>query len=150
LKGKHPLRGLKIVLARRVDWSVSISKQRINSTQTCLVLSCFFRVHPLGGLFLAHAEAGLHCTVQSITPPWAGCSGLVHLNQSRGAQLNSIVPTSPPTPNATKQGGILECRSKCRWIRVGSSLPGMSSLLRVCESTCLGSPHSAVAPNVIW
>jgi len=22
--------------------------------------------------------------VQSITPPWAGCSGLVHLNQSRG------------------------------------------------------------------
>ena len=44
-----------------------------------LVLSCFFRVHPLGGLFLAHAEAGLHCTVQSITHPWAGCSGLVHL-----------------------------------------------------------------------
>jgi len=51
---------------------------------SCLVFSCFFRVHPLGGLFLAHAEAGLHCTVQSITPPWAGCSGLVHLNQSRG------------------------------------------------------------------
>ena len=47
---------------------------------SCLVLSCFFRVHPLGGLFLAHAEAGLHCTVLSITPPWAGCSGLMHLN----------------------------------------------------------------------
>ena len=44
-----------------------------------LVLSCFFRVHPLGGLFLAHAEAGLHCTVQSITPPWAGCSCLILL-----------------------------------------------------------------------
>ena len=51
---------------------------------SCLVLSCFFRVHPLGGLFLAHAEAGLHCTVQSITPPWAGCSGLMHLNHLRG------------------------------------------------------------------
>jgi len=32
------------------------------------VLSCFFRVHPLGGLFLAHAEAGLHCTVQYNLP----------------------------------------------------------------------------------
>jgi len=37
-------------------------------------------MHPLGGHFLAHAEAGLHCTVQSITPPWAGCSDLMHLN----------------------------------------------------------------------
>ena len=37
-------------------------------------------MYPLGGLFLAHAEAGLHCTVQSITPPWPGCSGLMHLN----------------------------------------------------------------------
>ena len=27
------------------------------SLRACLVLSCFFRVHPLGGLFLAHAEA---------------------------------------------------------------------------------------------
>lgn len=63
---------------------------------TCLVLSCFFRVHPLGGLFLAHAEAGLHCTVQSITPPWAGCSGLVHLNQSRGVVrlLHMYCPSS--------------------------------------------------------
>ena len=31
----------------------------------------------------------------------------------------------------TKQGGILECRSKCRWRRLGSSLPGLSSLLHV-------------------
>jgi len=47
---------------------------------SCLVLFLYFNVHPLGGLFLAHAEAGLHCTMQSITPPWAGCSGLMHLN----------------------------------------------------------------------
>ena len=62
----------------------------------CLVLSCFFRVHPLGGLFLAHAEAGLHCTVQSITPPWAGYSGLVHLNQSWGVVrlLHMYCPSS--------------------------------------------------------
>ena len=29
------------------------------ASMACLVLSCFFTVHPLGGLFLAHAEAGL-------------------------------------------------------------------------------------------
>jgi len=29
---------------------------------------------------MARAEAGRHCTVQSITPPWAGRSGLTHLN----------------------------------------------------------------------
>ena len=80
----------------------------------CLVLSCFFRVHPLGGLFLAHAEAGLHCTVQSITPPWAGCSGLVLLNQSRGVVrlLHMYCPSStagkftccnPPTPERDSQ-----------------------------------------------
>jgi len=32
-----------------------------------------------GGLLMAHAEAGRHCTVQSITYPKAGRSGLVHL-----------------------------------------------------------------------
>ena len=67
---------------------------------SCLVFSCFFRVHPLGGLFLAHAEAGLHCTVQSITPPWAGCSGLVHLNQPRGVVrlLHMYCPSSTRLP----------------------------------------------------
>jgi len=59
---------------------------------SCLVLSCFFRVHPLGGLFLAHAEAGLHCTVQSITPPWAGCSGLMHLNHLKLKLMPSPKP----------------------------------------------------------
>ena len=29
---------------------------------------------------MACAEAGRHCTVQSITPPWAGRSGLMHSN----------------------------------------------------------------------
>jgi len=57
-----------------------------------LVLSCFFRVHPLGGLFLAHAEAGLHCTMQSITPPWAGCSGLMHLISGHCAALTHVLP----------------------------------------------------------
>jgi hypothetical protein len=48
---------------------------------TDLVLSCLVSLEcTLGGLFLAHAAAGLHCTVQSITPPWAGCSGHMHLN----------------------------------------------------------------------
>jgi len=71
-------------------------KKKLRPFLSCLVLSCFFRVHPLGGLFLAHAEAGLHCTVQSITPPWAGCSGLVHLNQSRGVVrlLHMYCPSS--------------------------------------------------------
>ena len=49
---------------------------------------------PLRGLFLAHAEAGLYCTVQSITPPWAGCSGLVHLNQSRRRRYSSAYSSS--------------------------------------------------------
>ena len=36
-----------------------------------IVLSCLVSLEcTLGGLFLAHAAAGLHCTVQSITPPW--------------------------------------------------------------------------------
>jgi len=44
-------------------------------------LSCLVSLEcTLGGLFLAHAAAGLHCTVQSITPPWARCSGHMHLN----------------------------------------------------------------------
>ena len=64
---------------------------------SCLVLSCFFRVHPLGGLFLAHAEAGLHCTVLSITPPWAGCSGLMHLNHL-GALCGSYTCIARPRP----------------------------------------------------
>jgi len=63
----------------------------------CLVLSCFFRVHPLGGLFLAHAEAGLHCTMQSITPPWAGCSALMHLNHL-GALCGSYTCIARPRP----------------------------------------------------
>lgn len=29
---------------------------------------------------MARAEAGRHCTVQSITSPWVGSSGLMHLN----------------------------------------------------------------------
>jgi len=64
-----------ILLGSYLPW-VLIHKQwdgdiipPIPTSRSCLVLSCFFRVHPLGGLFLAHAEAGLHCTVQSITPP---------------------------------------------------------------------------------
>ena len=34
--------------------------------------------------------------MQSITPPWAGCSGLVHLNQSRGGVrlLHMYCPSS--------------------------------------------------------
>jgi len=73
-----------------------LKRPRNARPQACLVLSCFFRVHPLGGLFLAHAEAGLHCTVQSITPPWAGCSGLMHLNHL-GALCGSYMycPSSP-------------------------------------------------------
>ena len=40
---------------------------------TSLVLSCLVSLEcTLGGLFLAHAAAGLHCTVQSITSSWAG------------------------------------------------------------------------------
>jgi hypothetical protein len=55
-------------------------------SSTSLLLSCFFSVHlegffslvlsclvslecTFGGLFMAHALAGLHCTVLSITPP---------------------------------------------------------------------------------
>jgi len=64
---------------------------------SCLVLSCFFRVHPLGGLFLAHAEAGLHCTVQNITPSWAGCSGLMHLSHL-GALCGSNTCIARPRP----------------------------------------------------
>jgi hypothetical protein len=51
------------------------------SLGSCLVLSCLVSLEcTLRGLFLAHAAAGLHCTVRSITPPWAGCSGLMLLN----------------------------------------------------------------------
>ena len=61
-----------------------------------LVLSCLVSLEctvPLRGLFLAHAEAGLYCTVQSITPPWAGCSGLVHLNHlGHCAALTHVLP----------------------------------------------------------
>jgi len=82
--------GCGLGLVGLVGWLVGLVVWWVPSFYffTCLVLSCFFKVHPLGGLFLAHAEAGLHCTVQSITPPWAGCSGLVHLNQSRGVVGN--------------------------------------------------------------
>jgi len=70
---------------------------------SCLVSSCFFRVHPLGGLFLAHAEAGLHCTVQSITPPWAGCSGLMHLNH-----LGALCPCPANAANLPTQGELYD------------------------------------------
>jgi len=100
----------------------------------CLVLSCFFRVHPLGGLFLAHAEAGLHCTVQSITPPWAGCSGLVHLNQSRGVVrlLHMYCPSSlgvapGPTTSCLPQSAKLQQSSSA--VQVGGAMPTMSYLL---------------------
>jgi len=76
---------------------------------SCLVLSCFFRVHPLGGLFLAHAEAGLHCTVQSITPPWAGCLGLVHLNQSRG--VVRLLHMYCPSSYLPAKGNLTSCLS---------------------------------------
>jgi hypothetical protein len=61
-------------------------KDEQNRTQrTSLVLSCLVSLQcTLRGLFLAHAAAGLHCTVRSITPPWAGCSGLMHLNHLGG------------------------------------------------------------------
>jgi len=59
-----------------------------------LVLSCFFRVHPLGGLFMARAEAGRHCAVQSITPSWAERSGLMHLNHLEAcAALTHVCPS---------------------------------------------------------
>jgi len=62
------------------------------SCSACLVLSCLVSLEcTLGGLFLAHAAAGLHCTVQSITPPWAGCLDLVHLNHL-GAFLHMYCP----------------------------------------------------------
>ena len=65
---------------------------------SCLVsLECILWEGPLGGLFLAHAEAGLHCTVQSITPPWAGCSGLMHLNHL-GALCGSCTCIARPRP----------------------------------------------------
>jgi len=54
------------------------------------VLSCLVSLEcTLGGFFLAHAEAGLHCTVRSITPPRAGCSGRMHLNRL-GALCGSL------------------------------------------------------------
>jgi len=62
------------------SYALEPSRGIVAGLTLCLVLSCFFRVHPLGGLFLAHAEAGLHCTVQSITTPWAGYSGRMHLS----------------------------------------------------------------------
>jgi len=76
---------------------------------SCLVLSCFLRVHPPGGLFLAHAEAGLHCTVQSIRPPWAGCSGLMHLNHL-GALCGSDTCIARPRPLVLSCNKVsLEC-----------------------------------------
>ena len=72
-------------------------EEKSKKSLSCLVLSCFFRVHPLGGLFLAHAEAGLHCTVQSITSPWAGCSVLMHLNHF-GALCGSYTCIARPRP----------------------------------------------------
>ena len=38
------------------------------------------RVYPRRGFFMARAEAGRHCTVQSITHSWLGCQGLMRLN----------------------------------------------------------------------
>jgi len=49
----------------------------------CLVLSCFFRVHPQG-LFLTHAEAGLHCTVQEHHTPMGRVFRSYALEPSRG------------------------------------------------------------------
>jgi len=44
-----------------------------SSSRMSLVLSCLVSLEcTLGGLILAHAAAGLHCTVQSITSSWAG------------------------------------------------------------------------------
>jgi hypothetical protein len=63
----------------------------VRSVLSCLVsLECTLR-----GLFLAHAAAGLHCTVRSITPPWAGCSGLMHLNHL-GALCGSYTCVARP------------------------------------------------------
>ena len=49
--------------ALRIDRHTENYKKKIKHAHKSFSLSCFFRVHPLGGLFLAHAEAGLHCTV---------------------------------------------------------------------------------------
>ena len=40
--------------------------------RVCACLVLFLLECTLRGLFLAHAAAGLHCTVRSVTPPWAG------------------------------------------------------------------------------
>ena len=61
-------------------WKQTCNRQEAVASVRFVVLSCFFRVHTLGGVFLAHAEAGLHCTVQSITSPWSECSGPMPLN----------------------------------------------------------------------
>ena len=74
------------------DWSRVVVVVELSwSRSSCLVsLEC-----TLGGLFLAHAAAGLHCTVRSITPPWAGCSGLMHLNHL-GALCGSYTCVARP------------------------------------------------------
>ncbi len=44
---------------------------------------------------MARAEAGRHCTVQSVAPPWVGCSAFMHLNHlGDGGVLTHVCPTS--------------------------------------------------------
>ena len=61
-----------------------------------LDLTRFFSLRrPREGLFMARAEAGRHCTVQSITPPWTGCSGPMHLkNLGACVALPHVCPSS--------------------------------------------------------
>ncbi len=97
-KGKIKMQRLAFVFS--VLWYLFLFFFFLILWLSCLVLSCFFRVYPLGGLFLAHAEAGLHCTVQSITSPLVGCSGLMHLNHLGALTRTCLLLTSSPLAKA--------------------------------------------------
>jgi len=87
------IHALSLEARRRWPRAVSSAAAVLRFELACLVLSCFFRVHPLGGLFLAHAEVGLHCTVQSVIPRGQGAQVLCTPQLPQGTTSPPCLPT---------------------------------------------------------
>jgi hypothetical protein len=69
-------------------------KMETKKDYVCLVLSCLVSLEcTLGRAFSGACHSSLHCTVRSITPPWAGCSGRSTWTVSeRCAALTHVLP----------------------------------------------------------